>query len=103
MTTYAVANNITRFSQTLTYANSITDGMFGLTLLIVVFIISFIAMRQANTSFQSTNAHIFAASMFVTNFFCAMFYLIGIVNSMIMYSCIVLLALSILSNVLSGN
>ena len=103
MTTYALANNITRFHQILGYENTITGGMFGLVILIVIFVISFIAMRQSNTSFQSTNAHIFSASMFITTFFAVMFYLMNLVNDLAMYACVILLAFAIIGNVYSGN
>lgn len=100
---YAYPTNITRFYQLMGYANNITGGTFGIIMLIVIFAVSFIAMRQASAEYAGQNAKIFSAASFITMFFSVAFFLLGIVNDGTMYICIFVVALSVFANLVSGR
>lgn len=101
--TYAYADNITRLHELMHYASNVTDGVFGLTMLVVVFLVAFIAMRQSMASYEGQNAKIFSASAFITTFFATMFYILGIVNTDALYVCIFVTAISAFANLIAGR
>lgn len=101
--TYTYPTNITRFNELLHYASDITDGTFGIIMLLVIFTISFLAMRQASAEYPGQNAKIFSACTFITMFFSVCFFLLGIVNDGTMYICIFLTAIAVFANLVSGR
>jgi len=103
MATFYSPNNITRINEVFTYGNYVTGGVMGIGLLMVIFVISFIAMRNSMADFRGVNAKVFAASSFITMIFSVIFFIMGIVNDMVMYICIVAVAVSAFANLIGGN
>lgn len=66
--------NVTSMSTYLTYPNTVTGGMFGIALVIVIFVICFVSLR-AYPPRQS-----FPASMFITTVLTALLRIIGVVG-----------------------
>ena len=103
MTVYASAGNVTTLDGLMRYSSMVSGGLFGLVLLIVIFSISFFAMRNAMGQFPGTNAKIFVASAFVTMVFSVMLFMIGVVNDVAMYTCVIATAVGMLASVISGG
>lgn len=103
MTTYYYADNITNFYQLFHYTDYASGGVFGLCLLIMVFFICFISMRNSMGNVPGMTAKIFSASAFVTAIASVMLFMLGAVNDLTMYICIIATAVSVFGNVMSGN
>ena len=101
--TFYYPTNITNFYQLFGYADYVTEGYFGLGLLVIIFVVLFIAMRSASNEYYTNNAKIFAACSFFTTVISVFFFIIGICDSTTMTICIVITAVSVLSNALSGR
>jgi len=72
------APNATGIQDLLSYANVVTDNMFGLLMLITIFAIAFISMKQYPTEKALT------ASSFMTMLTSYLFYVLGLIGSHIM-------------------
>jgi hypothetical protein len=97
------AGNVSTLSGIMRYNDMITGGIFGIGLLLLIFVISFIAMRQSTFAIPGSNSRIFAACIYVTTFFSVMFFIIGILNEYIMYICIFLTAVAVFANLQAGR
>ena len=83
--------NITGMVGLFQYANSITNGIFGIGILISLFFIVYI-----NLSFAD-NTKAFAVATWVVGLTAVLLRLIGIVNDMVMYSTFILVLIGIIS------
>jgi hypothetical protein len=98
---YANPSNVSGITSALQYVASTTDGMLSPVLLMVIFFISFLSMRNRNEYQQGANASIFLASAFITCFFSVLFYMIGIANEKVIYVCITAVAIGVFANLQS--
>lgn len=100
---YAMPANATNFVGMMTYINDTTSGIFGIILLITIFLIAFISMRSRMPEYAGQNVKIFTASAFASTVICVMLFIIGLVNDVVLISCIFLTALGVFGNMISGD
>lgn len=72
--THPLPTNVTSIDEMLVYTNNVTEQLFGLTMLIVIFIISFSYMKQYYRTQECL-----VASSFITMISTILFFIIGIV------------------------
>lgn len=80
------SDNITRPYELLTYANTVTDSLFGAVILLTIFIIALIALKRHPTSAA------FAAAAFITTVFAILFRIIAIISDLVLFSSIIITA-----------
>lgn len=73
MPTFDYPSNLTDINQTINYVSSVTNDMFGLSMLLIIFSISFFALK---TRFPTNEA--MASSMFTVTLSSIMFWLLGV-------------------------
>jgi len=83
--------NITSMTELFNYANTVTNGIFGIGILISLFFIVYI-----NLSFAD-NTKAFAVATWVVGLTAILLRLIEVVNDFVMYSCFVLVLVGIIS------
>lgn len=92
--TYNMPDNLTRFYEYPQYVNTITDGFFGILLLLVIFVIIFIATKNFKTSVA------FALASFAAAFFSILFFIAGILIELWVYLSIGLAVLGVIALIL---
>lgn len=102
MTTFDTANNITGMSDLVVYGSNVSGGFLGLMILLMVFFISFMAMRNRASEQPGVNAKIFLASSFLTSVVSVLLMMIGAINEITVYVCVAGTAIAIFANVI-GN
>mgnify|MGYP003133669191 CR=1 FL=1 len=71
--------NITRPYELITYSNTVTDGMYGFVLVLCVFIISFMALKNYKTSAA------YGASIFITTLLAIMLRLMEAIQDTVLF------------------
>jgi len=74
--------NITRPYELITYANTLTDNIFGVVMILMIFIVSFIAMKDYPTKSA------FASSCFITTLLAILLRVMGALADMYVFLCI---------------
>jgi ABC-type transporter Mla maintaining outer membrane lipid asymmetry permease subunit MlaE len=73
--------NITRPYELITYTNTVTGGMYGVVVVLAVFIVSFMALKNYKTSAA------LGASTFITTLLAIMLRLMGALSDTILFLC----------------
>jgi len=87
--TYAYPIEVNKFSDLFVWANTVTDGLFGIGLLLLLFLIIFISTIQ----FESKKA--FAISSWLTWLFCSLFWALGVVSGREFFICATFVGISV--------
>jgi len=74
--------NITRPYELITYSNTVTDGMFGVIILLCLFIVIFMSLKTYKTSAAM------GAACFITTLLAIMLRLMGALSDTILFVCI---------------
>lgn len=72
--THSLPENVTRVEDMLTYANTVTDDLFGMTMIMVTFVVFFLSLK---TKWRTEEA--FGVSSFVTAIMSYFFLLMGLI------------------------
>ena len=103
MTTFPSPTNVTSFNEIMRYGNMVASNSLGLMILVITFVVSFMAMRQGQAEIPGVNAKIFVASSFITMIMSVFLFIIGMVNDTIMYFCIVMVAIGTFASLVAGG
>tara|TARA_Y100000310_G_scaffold315737_1_gene366632 strand:- start:13788 stop:14081 length:294 start_codon:yes stop_codon:yes gene_type:complete len=90
-------SNTTNLINFVTHANSITDGWFGLIVLISIFTVSMIAMKGKRTTAA------FAAAMFGTSLMGILLRVMDVLNDRALFACFVLLGVAVVALMYDSN
>jgi len=82
--TFDIASNITGLTNWFQYGNYVSEGHFGWVILLTWFIISLVIMTRG---YDNKSAFIIAS--FTTTIFGIFFRVMGLVNDLVMYFCII--------------
>jgi len=74
--------NLTRPYELLTYTNTVTDGLLGAVILLLIFIVGFVSMKNYRTSSA------FAASAFITTILAVLLRALDVIKDEILFLCI---------------
>ncbi len=81
--------NMSRPYELFTYSNTVTEGLFGTAVLIVFFLVCTIIMKNYE------NKRAITASAFMTSLLAGLFYLLGIVTPIVVFTAIIITAVGV--------
>ena len=90
--TYQYPSNVTTFAGYGVWANSVTEGYFGLGILLMIFFVSFISLIMLR-GIEPKRA--FAGGSFFTMVLAIVFRVMNILSDTFMFACIILCAVSL--------
>lgn len=91
MTSYPIPDNLTTIIDLGTYSNQVTEGIFGTGFLLVLFVVMFLRFH----GFRETKASLLGSSM-ITFIVAVFFRMLGWVNDLTLYVCVILVIIFIL-------
>jgi uncharacterized membrane protein YfcA len=80
MTVYDLPDNVTRMTHVVQWANGVSDGLLGISLLFAIFMISFITTLQKNEMDSS-----FTYAIIITTVIGVLFRILGIVDNFVLF------------------